>query len=126
MNVPADDSLLFKLRIARTSTHGLYALLIAAFSGWQLTRPGGPLVTFWVIQLVPLLIVLPGMLKHRPRSYSWLCFILLPYFVKGVDGVAMPHRAWIDYLMVAVSVLLFITAMLTSRWLRMAINRNLR
>jgi len=39
----------------------------------------------WVAYLLPLLIFLPGMLRDRLRSYVWLCFVALLYFVRLVE-----------------------------------------
>lgn len=107
-----------KLIVARAISWLLYGSLIFAYSVWQLTREGGPSYFFWVVQLVPLLLVLPGLKAGYPRSYIWLCLLLLLYFIKGVDGIISPSRAWIDYVVLSISVLLFISAMLTSRWLQ--------
>lgn len=106
-----------KLVIGRAITWLLYGGLILAYSIWQLTRAGGPIYFFWAVQLLPLLLVLPGIKANNPRSYIWLCFLLLLYFIKGFDGVISPSREWIDYLVLSVSVLLFLSAMFTSRWL---------
>ncbi len=108
-----------KVRYARTLTHLLLAFLIASFCVWQVSRPTGPSVFFWVVQLLPLVILIPGLRRGNPRTYIWLCFVLLAYFIKGVDGIVSPSRAWIDYVTLAVSVVLFITAMITSRWISM-------
>lgn len=114
-----------KLIIARALSWLLYGSLIFAYSIWQLTREGGPSYFFWAVQLIPLLLVLPGLKAGNPRSYIWLCFLLLLYFIKGVDGVISPSRAWIDYVVLSVSVLLFISAMLTSRWLQQHLYQKL-
>ena len=39
----------------------------------------------WVAYLLPLLIFLPGMLRDRLRSYIWLCFVVLLYFIRLVE-----------------------------------------
>lgn len=106
-----------KLVCARRLSHGLVAVLIAGFSVWQLSRPQGISWLFWGVQCLPLLILIPGMVTQRPRTYIWLCFLMLVYFVKGVDGVISPSRAWIDYLFLGISILLFICAMFTARWM---------
>lgn len=106
-----------KLVFAQRLSHGLIAVLVASFSVWQLSRPQGISWLFWVVQCLPLLILIPGMVMQRSRTYIWLCFLMLVYFIKGVDGVISPSRAWIDYLFLVVSILLFISAMLTARWL---------
>ncbi len=106
-----------KVRIARIVTHLLLAFLIASFCVWQVSRPTGPSVFFWVVQLLPLVILIPGLRQGNPRTYIWLCFVLLAYFIKGVDGIVSPSRAWIDYVTLTVSVVLFVTAMIASRWI---------
>jgi len=106
------------LVIARNLTFGLYGLILLAFCIWQITRPDGPRYFAWIVQLVPLLIFLPGLLRNNPRAYIGLCFVLLLYFIKAVEGVFSPARAWIDIALLALTVVLFIVSMMTSRWLQ--------
>ena len=35
----------------------------------------------WLFKLLPLLIFLPGILRENLRSYIWLCFVCLIYFL---------------------------------------------
>ena len=49
-------------------------ILLAAVS-WLLQPPGGAMQ--WAMQAVPLLIVLPGLLRGARRALQWLGFILL-------------------------------------------------
>lgn len=52
----------------------------------------------WVGKLLPLLLFLPGMLRDRLRSYIWLCFVLMLYFIALVERVfAVPGSgaAWL-------------------------------
>lgn len=77
----------------------------------------------WTILLAPcvsLLIFVPGMLQSRPRSFDWLCFVILIHFTVGVTGSMSPMAAWNDYLQTLLAVVLFISAMMTSRWLKAA------
>jgi uncharacterized membrane protein len=70
----------------------------------------------WLGKLLPLLIFLPGMLRDRLRSYIWLCFVSLLYFIALVERLfAQPGSALAITGMVAV-VTLFIAAMLYVRW----------
>lgn len=114
-----------RLQWARLITFSLYSLLLLCFCLWQLTRPTGPAYFFWVLQTVPLLIFIPGMRANNPRTYISLCFVLLLYFIRGVEGVVFPSRAWIDYAVLSISILLFISAMLTSRWAAMSQNNKM-
>jgi uncharacterized membrane protein len=38
----------------------------------------------WLGLLLPLLIFVPGMLRDKLRSYIWLCFVSLLYFMRLV------------------------------------------
>ena len=70
----------------------------------------------WVGKLSPLLIFLPGMLAGNLRSYIWLCFVSLLYFLVLVERLfAQPDSVLGISGMVAV-VTLFIAAMLFVRW----------
>lgn len=70
----------------------------------------------WLAKLVPLLMFLPGMLRDRLRSFIWLCFVCLLYFIALVERVfAVPGGAlgWLGLFAVC---LLFTTGMLYVRW----------
>lgn len=79
----------------------------------------------WVYQLpliilagkvIPLLIFLPGMLKENLRSYIWLCFVSLLYFIALVERlVAQPDSVLAAVGMFGV-VTMFIAAMMFVRW----------
>ena len=70
----------------------------------------------WAGKLLPLLIFLPGMLKDRLRSYIWLCFVCLLYFIAQVERMfAQPGSLLAITGLVAV-VVLFIAAMMYVRW----------
>ncbi len=70
----------------------------------------------WVGVLVPLVIFVPGMLRDNLRSYIWLCFVSLLYFMRlVVDLFARPDDLLAVTGMVAV-VVLFTGAMLYVRW----------
>ncbi|MCB1688700.1 MAG: DUF2069 domain-containing protein [Halioglobus sp.] len=70
----------------------------------------------WVFKILPLLLFLPGMLKDNLRSFIWLCFVCLGYFLILVQRVfAQPDNVSVICGLVAV-VVLFIAAMLYVRW----------
>jgi uncharacterized membrane protein len=70
----------------------------------------------WLIKLLPLLLFLPGMRKDNLRSYIWLCFMCLGYFLILVQrAFAEPGSLQVIGGLVAV-VVLFIAAMLYVRW----------
>ena len=91
-----------------------YVLLFGqqVVDAWLTSAPA----IIWVGKLLPLLIFLPGMLKDNPRSYIWLCFISLMYFIALVERTfAEPHStlAWFG---LACVIVLFSAAMLYVRW----------
>lgn len=70
----------------------------------------------WFGKLFPLLLFLPGVLRDNLRSYIWLCFISLGYFIALVERLfALPGDALAITGLVAV-VTLFNGAMLYVRW----------
>ena len=103
-----------KLEIARKLNWVCYGALLLLFAVWNLFLDGS--LKWWLLQTIPLLLVLPGMLKKRQRSYLWLCFILLLYITAGIVDVMMPTRGWQHGALTALSLILFVSAMMTSRW----------
>ena len=70
----------------------------------------------WIAFLVPLLIFVPGMRQDNLRSYIWLCFVLLLYFMRLVVALfADPGSVLAIVGMIAV-VTLFVAAMMYVRW----------
>ena len=72
----------------------------------------------WLLQTVPLLMLLPGVLVKRYRSYSWVCFLMLLYFSSFVVQVYTDYTQWIDWLGLMLSIIIFISAMIASRQLQ--------
>lgn len=103
-----------KLALARKLNWACYGGLLLLFAVWNLFLDGS--IKWWLLQTIPLLLVLPGLLKKRQRSYLWLCFILLLYITAGIVDVMMPTRGWQHGVLAALSLTLFISAMMTSRW----------
>ena len=70
----------------------------------------------WALKLMPLLIFLPGMLRDNLRSYIWLCFVCLGYFLILVQRIfAQPDNLLVISGLTSV-VLLFTAAMMYVRW----------
>lgn len=87
-------------------------LLQQALDAWSHQAPW----FIWVLKLLPLLLFLPGMLNDNLRSFIWLCFVCLGYFLILVQRVfAQPDNLLVIVGLVAV-VILFIAAMLYVRW----------
>lgn len=69
------------------------------------------------VALVPLLIFIPGLIKPQHRTYSWMCFVLLMYFLFLVP-LLMSYWSLIYWVLTLLVSILFMAAMMTSRWLQ--------
>lgn len=105
-----------KLRLGLLATHGSYALFLLLMT-WLNFQPSDSSVKLWIVKMVPLLIFVPGLMKKYYRTYSWLCFAILPYFI-WLTPLVIGRGSWSDWAMVSLTVILFIAAMMTSRWLQ--------
>ena len=101
------------------------ALLLALFYGCWTLGPDqiAARVVLWLLISSGLLLVLPGLLMNWRRSFQWLCFILLLYFLFCVEalfrGVAgQPTATWLEWWALLAIVSTFISAMLTARVMR--------
>ena len=105
-----------KLRAGRAVTLFSFAALLIIFTLLNLLNEKSNLA-FWLFQTFPLLIFIP--LLHRPthRTYSWLCFVSLMYFV-GIIPLLMSSWSVSYWLITLLICSLFIAAMMTSRWLQ--------
>ena len=83
---------------------------------------GAP-VFIWVLKLLPLLIFIPGMVKDSPRTYIWVCFVSLGYFIILVQRLFADPADVVAIIGMVAVVLLFVFAMLYARW-RSQANRH--
>lgn len=61
-------------------------LIFTLYALWQI--PGGnvtAIVVLWLIKALPLLIFVPGLRARKLRTYAWLSFVSLLYFVQSVQ-----------------------------------------
>ncbi len=87
----------------------IYYLMFADLHG---ARP-------WVIlsiELVPLLVLVPGMLSGSARGHSWTCFVVNLYFIKGALAAYDPCRSLFGVLEMLASLAVFSSALLYVRW----------
>ncbi|RYY76402.1 MAG: DUF2069 domain-containing protein [Gammaproteobacteria bacterium] len=105
-----------KLALGLRTTHGSYILFITlmSFSNFYPSNSGFKL---WLVKIFPLLIFIPGFIKKKYRTYSWLCFAILPYFI-WIIPLLMGRGNWSDWVMTFLIVTLFISSMMTSRWMQ--------
>lgn len=71
-----------------------------------------------LLQSIPLLLFVPGMWLKHYRTFSWLCFVVLFYFIVAVTQVMSPMADNYGWINLVASVVLFNAAMMSSRWLQ--------
>ena len=116
--MPEIRNLKQKATISFAISLSFYTALCGLLSYWNLSRPSGINWAIWLLQSAPLLLLLPGLLKRYYRSFSWLCFLMLFYFVRAVEGSAMSTADITDHIFLTLTVGLFISSMFASRWLQ--------
>lgn len=105
-----------KLSLGLWITHGSYLIFIALMSYLNFQQADSS-IKLWLVKIIPLLIFIPGFIKRKYRTYSWLCFAILPYFI-WITPLVMGRGNWSDWTMISLIVMLFISAMMTSRWMQ--------
>lgn len=105
-----------KLTLGLWITHGSYSAFLLLMS-WLNFQPADSSFKLWLVKIFPLLIFLPGFIKQKYRTYSWLCFGILPYFI-WMTPLVMGRGNLSDWTMTILIVVLFISSMMTSRWMQ--------
>jgi uncharacterized membrane protein len=105
-----------KLRAGRFLVRACYVSLLALFTLLNLINENGK-IALWLLQIIPLLIFVPALLRETHRTYSWLCFVALMYFA-AIIPLLMSRWLWSDWLITLLVSVMFIAAMMTSRWLQ--------
>ena len=117
--LPAQAWLAPRVRVTRALSLafvlGLIALLVVN-NLWFANLHGARVSVILAIELLPLLLVLPGMVNASARAHAWACFVVNIYFIKGVVAAFDPARALFGWLELLVSLGLFTAALLYVRW----------
>ncbi len=98
-------------------TAGAILGLLAALSSYQLLSAAKFNPAVFTLQALPLLLVLPGIVKGHRRAYQWCGFIILLYFVRSIILLSSAKVVWIDYVLLVASVVIFVLSLLGSRLL---------
>ena len=89
-------------------------LVVAAQALDCYLRDAPPVI--WALRLVPLLIFVPGLLADRVRTYIWLCFVILMYFITLVLRLFADPLSPVAWVAMTGIVVFFVTAMMYARW----------
>ena len=103
------------IRYQRIS-RALFIALLTLILYWNLTRPSGFNWVVMSMQFLPLLALVPGLYSQHYRAYSWLCFMMLLYFIFAVQGAFASTANLSDYLFVLLCMSLFCSSMMCSRY----------
>ncbi|CAD5109058.1 DUF2069 domain-containing protein [Zestomonas carbonaria] len=117
--LPSLDWLQPRLSLTRGLSLALFLALLLLLLIWNLAFADLHGARTWVIllvELVPLLILAPGVLLGNARAHAWLCFVVNLYFIKGVLAALDPHRSLLGWSEALISLALFCTALLYVRW----------
>jgi uncharacterized membrane protein len=113
-----------KLLISRimvlTSYIGLILILLASTfsSGGEHTEGtsiAAPII-LWLFKCLPLLIFIPGLISGSHKTASWLSYVTMIYFVLAVLLMFTTGSDIWGRLMPLVTLILFTTTMLYTRW----------
>lgn len=114
----------FKAQLASFSTYGLLILTLSILLIWNISRENGATWFILALQCLPLMVLIPGLLKSNHRTFSWLCFIILLYFILAVMNAMQSLANWLDYVFLVSTVGIFLSAMMSSRWIRASNNES--
>ncbi len=117
--LPSLDWLTPRVKVSRAVSLISFIALAALVAGWNLFFADLHGARTWVvmtIQLVPLLLVAPGVIAGSPRAHAWTCFIVNLYFIQGVLAAIDPARSLYGWLEALLSLLLFCAGLVYIRW----------
>lgn len=117
--LPALEWLAPRVKLSRALSLFNYIALIVLITVWNLGFADLHGARNWVvltIQLVPLLMLAPGIVLGNARTHAWLCFVINLYFIQGILAAIDPARAIYGALETVISFALFCSALLYTRW----------
>ena len=117
--LPSLDWLTPRLKLSRALALFSFITLLALLLVWNLAFAELHGARTWVvlsIQLLPLLLLAPGVLLGNARAHAWACFVVNIYFIQGVLAAIDPARALFGALETVISLCLFCSALLYVRW----------
>nr|WP_286674876.1 DUF2069 domain-containing protein [Pseudomonas subflava] len=107
------------MKLSRALALFSFFALLALLLVWNLLFADLHGARTWVvlsIQLLPLLLLAPGLLLGNARAHAWACFVVNIYFIQGVLAAIDPARALFGALETVISLSLFCSALLYVRW----------
>ena len=110
--------------VVLTAYYGLFLyFLVSSILVYERLSPISIIV--WLIQIVPLLIFLPGLHRTHLRTYAWLSFVMLLYFIHAVLVAFEPASLWLGITEITLCTIAFGFLMLFIRQYRKHFQVNL-
>lgn len=100
--------------LARLAVIASLLVVVAAQALDSWVRQAPPVI--WALRILPLLVFFPGVFRDRPRTYIWLCFVILMYFLTVVLRLFYNPADPVAWAAMVGIVTCFIAAMLFARW----------
>tara|TARA_B110000914_G_scaffold59945_1_gene52051 strand:+ start:449 stop:865 length:417 start_codon:yes stop_codon:yes gene_type:complete len=113
--LPASIELLRKSLLAAYYALLAYFLVSAAMVFGEF-RPAS--LVIWIIQITPLLIFARGLHYANLRTYGWVSFVILLYFMHGVLIAFQPGQFWLGLVEASLSTVIFVLLILFIRQYR--------
>jgi len=108
-----------RVQLSRRITLLSYAALLAVLiTAWVADSPGMHNLDLLLIQTVPLLIFLPGLLRSNSIAHLWMSFVLLLYVIKAVLYFSLGINVIFSAIESVASITLFTSTMLFVRYSR--------
>ena len=117
--LPSLEWLAPRLKLSRALALFSYFALLILLLVWNLAFADLHGARIWVvlsIQLLPLLLLAPGLLLGNARAHAWACFVVNLYFIQGVLAAFDPSKALYGWLLTLLSFSLFCAALMYTRW----------
>lgn len=103
-----------RVQLSKLITWGSLALLVLLQMLESVIQQ--PPLLVWVVRVLPLLIFVPGIWRDKLRSYIWVCFVCLMYFLTLVERLFIAPTNPVAIAAMVSVVTLFIASMLYVRW----------
>ncbi|MAY40052.1 MULTISPECIES: DUF2069 domain-containing protein [Spongiibacter] len=92
-------------------------LISLTLSTWVwVQEPRKPSLFIWLVRELPMLLFIVAVFREQLKGLAWLCFLSLLYFARSVTMAMSPFAVWINYVELALVVLLFCSTMAFIRW----------
>ena len=94
----------------------LFYFVVSAVMVFGEFRPAS--LVIWIIQVTPLLIFARGLHYANLRTYGWVSFAILLYFMHGVLIAFEPGRFWLGFVEATLCTVIFVLLILFIRQYR--------